>query len=70
MAETVKLLAFAGARDAIGAPEVELALPEVGDGTAPVVTAADLLGHVCALFPALAAWRGCLRIAVNGSYAG
>ena len=83
MVTTVRLLAFAGARDAIGAPEVELRLPEratlatgasdgVGDGVGdprPRLTVEELLGHVCEQFPALAAWRGCLRLAVNGAYA-
>lgn len=60
------MLAFAGARDAIGATEVELSL----DGSAiDGATAADVLRLACARFPALSPYRGCLRVAVNGAYA-
>jgi sulfur-carrier protein len=62
MSNTVRVLAFAGARDAIGAAEVDLSLD------APC-TAGDLLAEVCRRWPALAPYRGCLRIAVNGAYA-
>ena len=62
MDKSVRMLAFAGARDAIGAAEVALSLE------APC-TAAELLGEVCRRWPALAPYRGCLRIAVNGAYA-
>jgi molybdopterin synthase catalytic subunit/molybdopterin synthase sulfur carrier subunit len=58
----VRLLAFAGARDMIGAGELELPL------NAPC-TAAELLESVCARFPALAPYKGSLRVAINGLYA-
>jgi molybdopterin converting factor subunit 1 len=62
MANAVKLLAFAGARDVIGAAEVDLPL-------AAPCTAAELLAEVCRRYPALAPWRGSIRVAVNGAYA-
>jgi molybdopterin converting factor subunit 1 len=62
MIETVRLLAFAGARDVIGAGELDLAL------TLPC-TATDLLDQVCARFPGLVPYRGSIRVAVNGTYA-
>lgn len=63
MESTVKLLAFAGARDVIGAPEIAFALG------APC-TASALLDAICREYPALAPWRGAIRVAVNGTYAG
>ncbi len=59
---TVKLLAFAGARDVLGAAELAFPL------SAPC-TAAELLTEVCRLYPALVLWRGAIRVAVNGTYA-
>lgn len=59
---TVKLLAFAGARDILGAAELALPLD------APC-TAAELLAEVCRRWPALVPWRGAIRVAVNGTYA-
>lgn len=58
----MKLLAFAGARDVIGSAEVTFPLD------APC-TAAELLAEVCRRWPALAPWRGAIRVAVNGTYA-
>ena len=67
---TVRMLAFAGARDAIGAAEVELPWSDVVAASADrAPTADDLLGLACARWPALAPYRACLRVAVNGSYA-
>jgi molybdopterin converting factor small subunit len=71
----VRMLAFAGARDAIGAGEVVLPWSEIlahragapSDGVGP--TAGDVLELACSRWPALAPWKGCLRVAVNGSYA-
>ncbi len=60
--ESVKLLAFAGARDVLGAAEIAFPL-------AAPCTAAELLAEVCRRYPALAPWRGALRVAVNGAYA-
>jgi molybdopterin converting factor subunit 1 len=62
MATTVRMLVFAGARDVLGAGEVELPLP------APC-TADELLTIVCSRYPALAPYRTSLRVAVNGHYA-
>lgn len=62
MTKPVRLLAFAGARDAVGSAETELALD------APC-TAAELLDLVCARWPALGPHRRSLRLAVNGTYA-
>lgn len=67
---TVRMLAFAGARDAIGAAEVELAWSElVAVSPERTPTADDLLALACARWPTLAPYRSCLRVAVNGSYA-
>jgi molybdopterin converting factor subunit 1 len=62
MPTTIRLLAFAGARDAVGAAEIDLALD------APC-TAAELLDVACARWPALAPYRRSLRVAINGTYA-
>ncbi len=62
MEKTVRLLAFAGARDVLGCPELALPLE------APC-TAADLLAEVCRRYPALVPYRGAIRVAVNGTYA-
>lgn len=62
MDNAVRLLAFAGARDVLGAPEMELPL-------AAPCTAGELLDAVCRRYPALVPWRGSLRVAVNGTYA-
>jgi molybdopterin synthase catalytic subunit/molybdopterin synthase sulfur carrier subunit len=62
MQAAVRVLAFAGARDVLGAAELELPLP------APC-TAAELLQSVCARYPALTPYRGSIRVAVNGVYA-
>jgi sulfur-carrier protein len=58
----VRLLAFAGARDVLGAAEITLPL-------AAPCTAAELLAEVCRRYPALQPWRSSLRVAVNGAYA-
>ncbi|MEZ4299766.1 MAG: MoaD/ThiS family protein [Polyangiaceae bacterium] len=63
MPPSVRLLAFAGARDILGAAELDLALP------APC-TAAELLDRVCDQYPGLTPYRKALRLAVNGSYVG
>lgn len=62
MQNTVKMLAFAGARDVLGAGETVLALE------APC-TAAELLAEVCRRYPALEPYRRSIRVAVNGAYA-
>jgi molybdopterin converting factor subunit 1 len=62
MERSVKLLAFAGARDVLGTPELTLPLAEP-------CTAAELLTAVCLLYPALVPWRASIRVAINGTYA-
>jgi molybdopterin converting factor small subunit len=59
---SVRLLAFAGARDVLGAPEIAMAI-------AAPCTAAEILAEVCRRYPALGPWRASLRVAVNGVYA-
>ena len=63
MAMPVRVLAFAGARDVIGAAELEHRLDE------PSCTAGELMDALCARFPKLSAHRGCIRLAINGTYA-
>ena len=58
----VRVLAFAGARDVLGSPELHLSI----DGPC---TAAQLLERVCTQFPRLEPYRRSIRVAVNGSYA-
>ena len=57
------MLAFAGARDVLGASELSV------DLDAPC-TAARLLDELCARHPGLAPYRKALRMAVNSSYVG
>lgn len=61
-APSVRVLAFAGARDIIGADAIDLRV-EAAEPTARAV-----LDAVCALHPALSPHRPHLRLAVNGSY--
>ncbi|MFO0613721.1 MAG: MoaD/ThiS family protein [Polyangiaceae bacterium] len=63
-APTVRVLAFAGARDLIGAPEVEL-----DPTTLPSPTARGVLDAIILRWPALDPYRASLRVAVNGAYA-
>ena len=58
----VKILAFAGARDVLGAAEVELPLQSA-------TTVADVMNRLCQKFPNLEAYRSSLRVAVNEHYA-
>ncbi len=58
----LQVLAFAGARDVIGAASVFV---DVEDG----LTAAALLAVLCDRYPGLGAYRGSIRVAVNGCYA-
>ncbi|AUX41955.1 molybdopterin converting factor [Sorangium cellulosum] len=62
MNAAVRVLAFAGARDVLGAGEVALPLPGP-------CTAAELLEQVCARYPGLVPYKGSIRVAVNGVYA-
>jgi sulfur-carrier protein len=65
MAASVRVLAFAGARDVLGTHELELDLADVGASP----TAAKVLDVLCARWPALGAYRSAIRLAVNGEYA-
>lgn len=58
----MKLLAFAGARDAIGQGELSMPLPEP-------ITARALLERLCVEHPRLAPYATSLRLAINGTYA-
>ena len=62
MAPSVRMLAFAGARDVLGAAELDWPL-------ASPCTAGELLSLVCERYPALAPYRASIRVAVNGTYA-
>jgi molybdopterin converting factor subunit 1 len=59
---SVRVLAFAGARDALGSGELSMTL----DGP---TTARGLLDRLCREHPSLAPYASSLRIAVNGAYA-
>jgi molybdopterin synthase sulfur carrier subunit len=59
---SVKVLAFAGAREAIGQGELDLALDSP-------TTARALLDRLCAEHPRLAPFASSLRLAINGTYA-
>jgi sulfur-carrier protein len=63
MGASVRMLAFAGARDILGTGELEVPLDSP-------CTADELLAQVCARFPRLSPYRTSIRIAVNGRYAG
>lgn len=60
--QPVRILAFAGVRDIVGAHEIELAL-------AGRCTAAELWPILIERFPGLAPYRAAVRVAVNGAYA-
>lgn len=62
MANAVRLLVFAGARDVIGAGELDMEL----EGRCTVL---EFMNRICERFPALVPYRASLRLAVNGSYA-
>ena len=62
MVKAVRLLAFAGARDVLGAGELTFTLESP-------CSAAELLAEVCRRYPALEPWRRSIRVAVNGAYA-
>ncbi|HHH11306.1 MAG TPA: molybdopterin converting factor subunit 1 [Sorangium sp.] len=62
MARTVNVLAFAGARDIVGASQLSIKL-------APdTVTAGHLMDQLCERFQPLAGYRHIVRLAVNGHY--
>jgi molybdopterin synthase catalytic subunit/molybdopterin synthase sulfur carrier subunit len=63
MTSAIRLLAFAGARDAVGAAETTFPL-------AAPCTVAELLERICVTYPRLAPHRRSIRLAVNGQYAG
>ena len=61
MHPVVRVLAFAGVRDVVGAVELDLPLPASA-------TAGAVLDDLIAAHPGLAPYRGCVRLAVNGAY--
>jgi molybdopterin synthase sulfur carrier subunit len=61
-ARSIRVLFFAGARDAVGTDAIELTIE------APL-TARALLDRLCAEHGRLAPYARSLRIAVNGAYA-
>ncbi len=63
MSRVVKVLAFAGARELIGAAEVEIEVEPPG------CTVAELMDRICARYPGLEGYRPLIRVAVNGGYA-
>ena len=63
MALSVRLLAFAGARDVLGASEMDVMV----EGPVP---AARFLDDLCARHPGLVPYKKALRLAVNSSYVG
>lgn len=66
-APTVRLLAFAGARDVIGTPELELEVPALR--ARPRCTQAELWSALLERFPALSPYQASIRLALNGTYA-
>jgi molybdopterin converting factor subunit 1 len=62
MVGSIRMLAFAGARDVIGKGELELELSSAS-------TADEVLSLVCERHPGLVPYRASLRIAINGTYA-
>ena len=63
MSGVAKVLAFAGARELVGAAEVEVEVDS------PHSTVAELLDRLCDRYPGLQAYRPIIRVAVNGAYA-
>lgn len=61
MSETLRVLLFAAVREAVGAAELTMPVPE-----AP--TAGAVLDALCARTPSLRAYVPSLRVAVNGHY--
>ena len=62
MSGTVRVLAFAGAREAMGVGERSLSIERS-------VTARELLRRLCDEHPLLAPHAASLRVAINGAYA-
>ncbi len=62
MVPSVRMLAFAGAREVLGTGELDFPV-------ATPCTTDELLARVCERFPGLAPYRASLRVAVNGTYA-
>jgi molybdopterin converting factor small subunit len=59
---SVRVLAFAGARDVVGAAEIRFVL-------AAPCTASQLLDDIVRAFPGLQPYRKSVRLAINGTYA-
>lgn len=62
MDPSLKILAFAGARELLGT--AEMTLPVEGGETVAIV-----MDRLCQRYPQLEAYRGCMRVAVNEHYA-
>lgn len=62
MAPTVRLLFFAGAREAAGCPELRLSVPRAG------LTTRELLVRVRARYPGMARVLRASRVVRNGEY--
>ncbi len=63
---TIRVLAFAGARDVVGASEIEIDIADVGDGEPR--TADQLMDAMIARYPELESRRRIIRLAVNCTY--
>ncbi len=61
----IRVLAFAGARDVVGASEVEVDIDSAGGDAC---TARTVMDAMCARYPELTPKRGIIRLAVNGEY--
>lgn len=59
----IQLLAFGGTKNLVGASELRFPL----DASC---TAGELLDEICGRYPALAAQRSSIRMAINGAYVG
>lgn len=66
MAGSLKILAFAGARDVLGVSELNIEMSQLG-GTAQV-TVEQVLDAICERHPELTSYRPLIRVAVNSSY--
>lgn len=56
------MLAFAGAREVVGEPEIRFALPSS-------CTAGELFDEIVRAYPGLGPYKACMRLAINGVYA-
>lgn len=63
MSGSVKVLAFAGARDVLGTDELSVAIEAL-----PAATAGGVMDAILARHPELGPHRSSIRLAVNGTY--